>query len=122
MTKRHQSFELTAGQSLQVTVNVDQAGSTDAQTLTGATLGFWLSSDEFAAASDAALTYFSTDSAMSLVSVDGTNDGIRFTIQSSDSALLGGQYFYEVWAKDTSSNVAPVATGSVLVVGATGSL
>ena len=121
MTKNNQSFEITQGQTLQVTVNVDASGSTTAATLTGATLGFWAGSDANIIATDADLIYASTD--MSLVSVDGTNDGIRFTIQSTDSAgLTAGSYFFEVWAKDTSSNVAPVATGFMNVKPAIGSL
>ena len=120
MTKEHQSIVIWSGQELQVTVNVDAAGSTSAQSLTGAEVGFWLSSNEAGTATDAAITL--VDSDMSLVSVDGTNDGIRFTILSSDSADLDGAYFYEVWAKDTSSNVAPVTTGQINVRPATGSL
>lgn len=121
MTKNNQSFELTQGQSLQVTVNVDASGSTSAQSLTGATTGFWMGSDANIATSDANLTYPSSD--ISLVNVDGTNDGIRFTIQSSDSAdLATGSYFFEIWAKDTSSNVAPVSTGRISVKPAIGSL
>ena len=68
------------------------------------------------------MSYFSTDSLVTLVNVDGTNDGIRFTIESTDSENLAGDYFYEVWAKDTSSNVAPVTTGKINVRPATGSL
>ena len=121
MTKDNQSFSITQGQSLQVTVNVDASGSTTAQTMTGATLGFWAGTDANIIASDADLIYPSSD--MSLVNVDGTNDGIRFTIQSSDSAAMTtGSYFFEVWAKDTSSNVAPVATGYIDVKPAIGSL
>jgi hypothetical protein len=122
MTKDNQSFSITQGQTLQVTVNVDASGSTTAATLTGATLGFWLDTDiNIAASSDADLIYPSSD--MSLVNVDGTNDGIRFTILDSDSAALSpGSYFFEVWAKDTSSNVAPVATGFANVKPAIGSL
>ena len=122
MTKENQSLAIWSGQTIQITVNVDQAGSTTAQSMTGATLGVWISADEAGTASDAALTYFSTDALVSLVNVDGTNDGIRFTIESSDSADLSGAYFYEVWAKDTSSNVAPVTTGKINVKSATGSL
>lgn len=122
MTKENQSLVIWAGQTMQITVNVDAAGSTTAQTLTGASLGVWLSSNAAGTASDAALSYFSTDTLVSLVSVDGTNDGIRFTIESTDSADLAGDYFYEVWAKDTSSDVAPVTTGKINVKPATGSL
>ena len=107
---------------MQITANVDAAGSTTAQTLTGATLGVWISSNEAGPATDAALSYFSTDSLVTLVSVDGTNDGIRFTIESTDSAGLLGDYFYEIWAKDTSSDVVPVTTGKINVKSATGSL
>ena len=75
MTKDHQSFEVTQGQTLQVTVNVDASGSTTAQSMTGATLGFWLDTDvNITASSDADLIYPNSD--MSLVNVDGTNDGI----------------------------------------------
>ena len=122
MTKENQSLVIWEGQSIQVTVNVDAAGSTSAQTLTGASMGVWLSTNKAGTASDAALSYFSTDSLVTLVNVDGTNDGIRFTIESTDSEGLSGQYFYEVWAKDTSSNVAPVTTGIINVNPATGSL
>jgi len=122
MTKENQSLVIWAGQTMQVTVNVDAAGSTTAQSLTGATLGVWISSNEAGAASDAVLSYFSTDSLVTLANVDGTNDGIRFTIESSDSPDLLGQYFYEVWAKDTSCDVAPVTTGIINVRDATGSL
>lgn len=121
--KENQSLVIWEGQSLQVTVNVDAAGSTTAQALTGATLGVWFCSDDGGSATDAALVLRSTDSEVSLVNVDGTNDGIRFTIWDTDSALLtSGPYFYEVWAKDTSSNVAPVAKGILNVKAATGSL
>ena len=120
--KDNQSLVIWKGQSLQVTVNVDASGSTTAQDLTGASLGVWLSSAEAGAATDAALIFRSTDSEVSLVNVDGTNDGIRFTIWDSDSSLLSGPYFYEVWAKDTSSNVAPVTKGIINVNPATGSL
>lgn len=121
MTKENQSFTLTQGQSLQITVNVDASGSTTAQALTGATLGFWAGTDANIVATDANLIYPSTD--LSLVNVDGTNDGIRFTIPSTDSSGLAvGAYFFEVWAKDTSSNVAPVATGYMSVKPAIGSL
>jgi hypothetical protein len=120
MTKEDQSMIIWAGQTMQVTVNVDAAGSTTAQSLTGATMGAWISSNEAGIGTDAAIIFASTD--MSLVSVDGTNDGIRFTILDSDSADMAGQYFYEVWAKDTSNNVAPVTTGVINVQPATGSL
>jgi hypothetical protein len=120
MTKENQSFEIWQNQSAQITVNVDQANSTDAQSLTGATLGFWLTTN--LAGSDAVLSYFSSDGDITLVDVDSTDDGIRLTIPATDSSGLSGTYFYEIWAKDSSSAVAPVTLGSITVNAATGSL
>ena len=120
MTNTNQSLTVYQNQSMQMTFNVDQAGSTDAQTVTGATTGFWLLNNKGDPSTDAVLSYPSSD--ISLTNVDGTNDGVVVSIPASDTAGLSGSYYYEVWVKDTSSDVAPVATGKLMVESASGSL
>jgi hypothetical protein len=116
MTKENQSFTLYIGQTAEVTVNVDEAGSTNAQSLAGADLGFWMTSDRKGGSSDAALRFYSSDGMMSTTDVDGSDDGIKFRIESSDSAQFSpGTYYYEIWAKDASGNSAPVTIGQISV-------
>lgn len=117
MTKTGQNFEVYQGATLQVTFNVDNAGTTDAKSLTGGTVAWAAFRNQDDAAALAVLG--DTDTSITTVNIDDTDDGIRFTIDSGHSdGLDAREYYYEVWAKDSSGNVTPVATGAMRVIGA----
>lgn len=121
MTTTGQNFEVYQGSQMQLTWNVDVSGTTTPQSLTGSTQGFWVFAQQGDAIGTAVLT--KADSDISLVSLDDTDDGVRLTLDSDDtSGLTAKEYYYELWAKDASSIPTPLATGSLRVKAATGSV
>ena len=108
MTKNAQDFEVYQGDTKQVTITItDEAGA--ALTLTG-------SSQKWEAFDGATAAIQKADVDISLVSVDGTDDAIRFTIDPADTATLtAGTYAHEAEVTDSTSNVSTVTRGTMTV-------
>ena len=108
MTTNAQDFEIYQGDTKQITIKVTDENGV-AKTLTG-------SSQLWKAYDGATVKISKADVDISLVSVDGTNDAIRFTIDPSDtSSLTAGAYTHEAEVTDSSSNVSTVARGTMTI-------
>lgn len=108
MTTYAQDFEVYQGDTKQITIKVtNEAGA--AKTLTSSTQA-WKAYD------GATVKISKADVDISLVSVDGTDDAIRFTIDPSDtSSLTAGTYTHEAEVTDSSSNVSTVTRGTLTI-------
>ena len=112
MTKNNQDFELFQGESKQVTINTDDgAGAPKVMTSGSATFGAYRNPES--PKPEAVLTKTGTD--ISFVNVDGTDDGIRFTLAPADTARLHGDYPFLVDGIDSGGTEAVVATGIMKV-------
>jgi hypothetical protein len=115
MTVGMQDFTLYVGQTKVVTIPVvDSLGAP--LNMTGYTKewGLWQSAYDLQA--DAILS--KADGAISLVNVNGTLDGLRFTISAAEALTLRGlegRYYHEARVKDGSNNEGPVTIGTVTV-------
>ncbi len=112
MTKTAQDFECYQGETKQVTINTDD-GNGDPKTLTGGTIIWEVFRSREDPRPEAVLKKSGAD--ITLVDVDGTDDGIRFTIDPADNARLSGAYEHEARAKDAAGNEAVVAVGTMTV-------
>ncbi len=112
MTKTAQDFELYQGETKEVTVNTDDAAGA-AKVLTGgtATFGAYRSLED--PKPEVVLKKSGGD--VSFVNVDGTDDGIRFTLDPKDSARLSGDYPFIVDAVDSAGDEAVVLAGTMKV-------
>jgi len=115
MTVTQQDFTLYVGQTKEVTIPVVDAAGVPLN-MTGYTKewGMWRSALNVQA--EAVMT--KADGDITLVNVNGTNDGLRFTITAAQAfALLGlqGRYYHEARVKDASGKEGPVTTGTVTV-------
>jgi hypothetical protein len=108
MTKYRQDFEIHQGDHKQVTFAVvDEAGA--AKALTSST-------QEWRAYQGATVKITVLNAAISLVNVDGTDDGVRFTLAPADtSALDPGVYQHELEVTDSGGNVSTVTRGTMTV-------
>lgn len=112
MTKTVQDFSLYRGETKQITINVDD-GAGDAKTLTGATIVWEAFRIREAPGSKTVLKKSGGD--ITLVNLDGTDDGIRFTLDPADSARLDGIYEHEARVVDTSNDEAVVTVGKMTI-------
>ncbi len=112
MTKVDQDFELYQGETKEVTVNTDDAaGAAKAMTGGSATFGAYRSLES--PKPEVVLKKSGGD--ISFVDVDGTDDGIRFTLAPADSARLSGAYPFIVDGVDSAGDEAVVSIGVMTV-------
>ena len=109
MTKYNQDFTMHQGDTKQITIAVVDESDV-AKNLTGSTQR-WRAYDQ----DQTTAVITKADGDITLVNVDGTNDGLRFTIAAADTAGLLGLYAFEAEVVDTSSNVSTVARGTVTI-------
>ncbi|MFV2045470.1 MAG: hypothetical protein ACC700_19840 [Anaerolineales bacterium] len=108
MTKIDQDFELYQGETKEVTVNTDDAdGAANVMTGGSATFGAYRSLES----PKPEVVLKKTGADVSFVDVDGTDDGIRFTLAPADSARLSGDYPFIVDGVDSAGDEAVVSTG-----------
>lgn len=112
MTKFNQDFELFQGETKQVTINTDdEAGDPKVMTGGTATFGAYRSLED----PQPEVVLGKSGAAVTFVDVDGTDDGIRFTLAPADSARLSGDYPFIVDGVDGGGDEAVVSTGIMKV-------
>lgn len=109
MTEKKQNFTVIQGDTKVLTIAVtDEAGS--AKVLTGSTKR-WKAFDNLGVEKIS-----KADGDITLVNVDGTDDGLRFTLAPSDTVNLApGPYPHEAEVVDSGSNVSTVTKGTLRV-------
>ncbi len=112
MTKTAQDFELYQGETKQVTVNTDDSAGA-AKAMTGGTATFGAYRNLESPKPEAVLKKTGGD--VTFVNVDGTDDGIRFTVDPKDTARLSGDYPFIVDAVDSAGDEAVVSIGIMKV-------
>lgn len=113
MTETHQNFTLYQGQDHIIYIYVVDEDD-NPKTMTGGTPSFNMYYDPDADAADVVLSI--TGANITLVDLDGTADGVKVVFEDTDSEDKEiGQYYYEVWVVDTSSNENLVSTGWVTI-------
>jgi hypothetical protein len=113
MTKTDQDFEIRQGETTQVTVNTDD-GSGNPKAMTGGSADFGAYRSLEHPRSEAVLRKNGAD--ISFVDVDGTDDGIRFTLAPTDTARLLGDYPFVVDGIDSAGDEAVVSEGVMTVL------
>lgn len=113
MTEVQQNFALYQGQDRIVQISVvDEDGNP--KTMTGATPTFQLFYDPSDDLGDAILVITGGD--ITIISIDGTDDGVQISFGDSDTENLAiGRYYHEVWVTDPGGNDTPVCTGWVTI-------
>jgi hypothetical protein len=109
MTKYNQDFEMHQGDTKQITITIVDENGTP-KNLTGSTKKW-----EAYIKDQTTAVIAKTDGDISLVTVNGTNDSLRFTIDPVDTAGLLGLYAFEAEVVDASSNVSTVARGTMMI-------
>jgi hypothetical protein len=112
MTKLKQDFELYQGETKVVTINVDLPDGT-AWTGTGADIVFRAVRVTHNGHIQGSLE--KKDADITLVNVDGTDDGVRFTILPEETRELMGEYEHETRAVDATGQEAVLALGKMTV-------
>ena len=107
MTKYNQNFEMHQGDTKQITIDVVDENDV-AKNLTGSTQR-WQAND------GTTIKITKSDSDISLVNVNGTNDGLRFTIAPADTVGLLGLFPFEAEVVDSASNISTVTRGTVTI-------
>lgn len=51
-----------------------------------------------------------------IISIDGTNDGLQFALVPTDTATLKGKYYHEARVTDNSGLTEPVTAGTMTVL------
>jgi len=112
MTKMKQDFELYQGETKIVTINVDAADGTP-KSLTSGTITF--RAVRVTHNGHILPSLEKKDADITLVDVDGTNDGVRFTILPEETRELMGEYEHETRAVDATGQEAILALGKMTV-------
>ena len=113
--KENQDFECHQGVTRVVTVNTDDSAG-DPKTLDSAE--WYAFKNQGDRIEEAVLS--KTGSDITLINIDGTDDGVRFTMQPKDSARLEGNYYHETWGEDATGNRDLVAIGKMIVLASGG--
>lgn len=115
MTKTDQDLTMWQGEDWVITVPITNSAGT-AVNLTGATAVRWLvfaGKGAQTSATVAALTK-TLGSGVALVNVNGTNDGVRITIDTDDTDdITPGVYYHECRVVDSASDEQVVFIGNL---------
>ena len=108
MTEYAQDFEIFQGDTKEITIPITDENNA-AKTLTG-------SSQKWEAFDGTTRVIQKTDAQITLVSKNGTDDAIRFTLDPADTAILAAkEYDHEVEIMDSAGNVGTVTRGKMTV-------
>jgi hypothetical protein len=118
MTKVNQNIGVSdtdpfySGDTEEITITVTD-GSGDPVNCTGATIVYGLDTEEFGGTPLVSKTTTNGD-----FSIGGDdNNEVTFTLEPSDTEGLDGTYYHEAEMVDTSSDVATLMTGKVVIKG-----
>lgn len=109
MTKQAQNFTVYSGDDHEVTFTITNAAG-NPQSLTGATAIKW---EVFGVG--AAIIQKSLGSGITLVNVNGTDDGVKVVLVPSDTASLDGEYEHELEAVDILGKTSTLLVGIMTV-------
>jgi hypothetical protein len=113
MTEVQQNFSLYQGQDCTVQIPVLDEDD-QPKPMTSGTPTFHMFYDPDADLADAVLSI--TGSAITIISIDDTDDGVQIVFAGSDTAGIAiGDYYFQVWVADNAGNDNPVTTGWVTI-------
>ena len=111
MTKVNQNFECYEGNDVVLRVPITDRNTGEPKILTNATI-VWKLSDS---AKNSVVLSKSIGDGISIVSINGTDDGLEITITAEDTTSLLGTHYHECAVTDVAGDTHTVFLGSATI-------